>query len=42
MRFADLDRMGAPARVREAGLLKSAGRDYPAADGDILFFRLSR
>ncbi len=42
MRFADLDRLGATTRVREAGLLKIEGRDYVVADGDILLFRFSR
>jgi GTP-binding protein YchF len=42
MRFADLDRLGSPARVKEAGLLKVQGRDYLVADGDILLFRFQR
>jgi GTP-binding protein YchF len=39
IRFADLDQLGTPARVKEAGLLKVQGRDYLVADGDILLFR---
>jgi GTP-binding protein YchF len=42
MRFDDLDRLGAPAKVKEAGLLKVQGRDYLVADGDILLFRFQR
>ena len=42
MRFADLDHLGTPTRVREAGLLKVQGRDYLVADGDILLFRFQR
>jgi GTP-binding protein YchF len=39
MPFAALDELESPARVKEAGLLKVEGRDYPVADGDILLFR---
>ena len=39
IRFADLDRLGSAARVREAGLLQVEGRDHLVADGEILFFR---
>ena len=39
MRFSDLDRLGSPARVKEAGLLKVQGRDYLLADRNILLFR---
>lgn len=42
MRFADLDRLGSAARVKEAGLLKVQGKDYLVADGDILLFRFQR
>lgn len=42
MRFAGLDRLGSPARVKEAGLLKVQGRDYLVDDGDILLFRFQR
>ncbi len=42
MRFADLDRLSSPARVKEAGELKVQGRDYLVADGDILLFRFQR
>jgi ribosome-binding ATPase YchF (GTP1/OBG family) len=39
MPFAALDELGAPTRVKEAGLLRVEGRDYLVADGDILLFR---
>jgi ribosome-binding ATPase len=42
MRFADLYRLGSPARLREAGGLKVQGRDYLVTDGDILLFRFQR
>jgi ribosome-binding ATPase len=42
MRFANLDRLGSPARVKEADLLKVQGRDYLVADRDILLFRFQR
>ncbi|MHB9075717.1 MAG: DUF933 domain-containing protein [Desulfobaccales bacterium] len=42
MRFADLDRLGSSARVRESGRLQVQGRDYLVADGDILLFRFQR
>jgi GTP-binding protein YchF len=42
IRFDDLDRLGSPVRVKEAGLLKVQGRDYLVADGDILLFRFQR
>lgn len=39
MSFDDLARLGAAAKVREAGRLHSEGRDYMVQDGDILLFR---
>ncbi|MBM4286340.1 MAG: redox-regulated ATPase YchF [Deltaproteobacteria bacterium] len=39
MRFADLARLGAPAKIREAGLLQVEGRDHLVQDGEILHFR---
>jgi hypothetical protein len=39
IQFADLDRLGSPAKVREAGLLQVEGRDHLVQDGEILFFR---
>jgi ribosome-binding ATPase len=39
MRFADLDRLGSSARVKEAGRLQVQGRDYLVTGGDLLLFR---
>ena len=39
MNFDDLARLGAAAKVREAGHLHSEGRDYVVQEGDILLFR---
>ena len=39
MSFTDLARLGAAAKVREAGRLHSEGRDYVVQDGDLLLFR---
>lgn len=40
-RYADLARLGSVARVREAGLFRLEGRDYPVQDGDIIDFRFN-
>uniref|UniRef100_A0A7C2E2U9 Redox-regulated ATPase YchF n=1 Tax=Ammonifex degensii TaxID=42838 RepID=A0A7C2E2U9_9THEO len=37
--FNDLFRLGTPAKVREAGLVRLEGKDYPVRDGDIIHFR---
>jgi hypothetical protein len=37
--YDDLTRLGSEQAVRDAGLLRTEGRDYPMADGDIAFFR---
>ncbi|ACX51715.1 GTP-binding protein YchF [Ammonifex degensii KC4] len=37
--FEDLKRLGSPAKVREAGLLRLEGKDYRVKDGDIIYFR---
>jgi GTP-binding protein YchF len=39
MAFADLIRLGSPAKVKEVGLLHLEGRDYVVADGEVLLFR---
>ncbi len=39
MAFADLVRLGHPAKVKEAGLVHVEGRDYLLQDGDIVLFR---
>ena len=42
MHFADLEKYGSAAKVKEAGRLHVEGRDYPVRDGEILLFRFSR
>jgi ribosome-binding ATPase YchF (GTP1/OBG family) len=42
MRFGDLNQLGTPVKVKEAGRLQVQGRDYLVADGDILLFRFQR
>ncbi|MGO0122707.1 redox-regulated ATPase YchF [Desulfothermobacter acidiphilus] len=37
--YQDLERLGSPAKVREAGLLRLEGKDYVVQDGDIVHFR---
>jgi GTP-binding protein YchF len=39
MQYADLARLGSPARIKEAGLLAVEGRDHLVQDGEILLFR---
>ncbi|MDR0485197.1 MAG: redox-regulated ATPase YchF [Elusimicrobiota bacterium] len=41
MKFDDLFRLGNEKAVREAGLLKSEGRDYKVQDGDIIEFKFN-
>lgn len=41
IKFADYDRLGSEAAVREAGALRSEGRDYTVADGDVMLFRFN-
>jgi len=41
MAYADLDRLGSPAAVKEAGLLRIEGRDYILKDGDVVYFRFN-
>lgn len=42
MRFDDLQKLGSPARVKEAGLLMVEGREHVVQDGEILQFRFQR
>ena len=42
MNFAELQKMGSAAKVKEAGRLHVEGRDYLVQDGEILLFRFSR
>jgi GTP-binding protein YchF len=41
MKFGDFIRLQTEAAVREAGLLRSEGRDYVVDDGDIMHFRFN-
>jgi GTP-binding protein YchF len=41
MKFKDFVRLGSEAAVKEAGLLKSEGREYTVEDGDIMHFRFN-
>lgn len=41
MSFADLDQLGSPAAVKEAGKLRLEGKDYVMQDGDIVEFRFN-
>ena len=39
--FADLERLGSMNAVKEAGLLRSEGKEYVMQDGDIVVFRFN-
>ncbi|HXY53330.1 MAG TPA: redox-regulated ATPase YchF [Nitrospirota bacterium] len=39
--YDDLMRLGNPQSVKEAGLLRSEGKDYVVKDGDIMLFRFN-
>jgi GTP-binding protein YchF len=41
VKFADLDRLGSEAAVREAGLLQVHGKEYILEDGDLMFVRFN-
>jgi len=41
MKFADLDRFGSEAALKEHGLLHVHGKDYIVEDGDVMFVRFS-
>jgi GTP-binding protein YchF len=41
MNFDDLFRLGSEKAVKDAGLLKSEGKDYSVKDGDIIEFRFN-
>ncbi|KRK74040.1 redox-regulated ATPase YchF [Lacticaseibacillus nasuensis] len=41
MSFADLDKYGSAAAVKEAGRLRSEGKEYVVQDGDIIEFRFN-
>lgn len=39
MRYKDLIALGGASAVRESGLLRLEGKEYPVQDGDIIYFR---
>ncbi|HEX9951489.1 MAG TPA: redox-regulated ATPase YchF [Rubricoccaceae bacterium] len=41
IKFADYDRLGTEAAVREAGAMRSEGKEYTVADGDVMLFRFN-
>lgn len=41
MSYADLERLGSEKAVRDAGLLRSEGKEYIVQDGDIIEFRFN-
>lgn len=40
-RFEDIDRLGSEAALKEKGLIRMEGRDYPVQDGDVAYFRFN-
>lgn len=41
IKFADYDRLGSEAAAREAGSMRSEGKEYVVADGDVMLFRFN-
>ena len=41
IKYRDYERLGSEAAVREAGLMRSEGRDYTVEDGDVMLFRFN-
>lgn len=41
IKFADMDARGSEAAVREAGLMRSEGKEYVVEDGDVILFRFN-
>lgn len=41
MAFSDLDRLGDERAVKEAGLMRSEGRDYVMQEDDVVLFRFN-
>ena len=39
--YADYDRLGSEAAAREAGVLRSEGKEYVVQDGDVMLFRFN-
>ena len=41
IKYADYDRLGSEAAVKEAGAMRSEGKEYTVADGDVMLFRFN-
>ncbi len=41
IKFADFERYGSEAAAREAGVMRSEGKEYVVKDGDVLLFRFN-
>ena len=41
IKYADYDRLGSETAAREAGAMRSEGREYVVADGDVMLFRFN-
>ena len=41
MSFSDLDRLGEEKLVKDAGLIRSEGKDYIMQEGDVVLFRFN-
>ncbi|MGB3543241.1 redox-regulated ATPase YchF [Rubrivirga sp.] len=41
IKFADYDRLGSESAAREAGSMRSEGKEYVVADGDVMLFRFN-
>ncbi|GAB5535447.1 MAG: redox-regulated ATPase YchF [Rubricoccaceae bacterium] len=41
IKFADYDRLGSETAAREAGAMRSEGKEYTVADGDVMLFRFN-
>ncbi len=41
IKFADYERLGSEAAVRDAGLMRSEGKEYEVQDGDVILFRFN-
>jgi len=41
IKYADYDRLGSEASAREAGAMRSEGKEYTVEDGDVMLFRFN-
>ena len=41
IKFADYDRLGTETAAREAGAMRSEGKEYTVNDGDVMLFRFN-